>query len=70
MNLAENAADLPDAISKLAHAILEYAEDYYREFHYWSRGSRKPHIPFVFKALILGDAEKIGGMIECRHGEN
>jgi hypothetical protein len=59
IDLAENAADMPDTISKLAQAILKYAEDYYKESTYWSKGNRKSHTPYVFKALILDDVEKL-----------
>ena len=69
IELIENAPDIPSAISKLAGAILEYSEDYYNEFAYWSRGDRKSHVPYVFKALILNDADKIGALIKCRRGK-
>ena len=69
IDLVENAPDMPGAISKLADAILEYSNDYYKEFAYWSRGDRKAHIPYVFKALILNDVGKIGGLIKCRRGK-
>ena len=69
IDLAENAVDIPSAIIKLANAVLEYSEDYYKEFAYWSRGSRKSHIPYVFKALILNDIDRIGGLIKCRRGK-
>ena len=69
LDLAENAPSVQTAIEKLSSAILDYAEDYYSEFTYWSRGDRKSHIPYVLKALVLNDAKKIGGLIECRHGE-
>ena len=69
IDLAENAPDKPAAIAKLACAILEYAKDYYREFAYWSRGSRKSHIPYIIKALILDDVDKIGDLIKCRRGK-
>ena len=69
IDLVENAADMPGAVTKLACAIMEYSEDYYKEFVYWSRGSRKAHLPYVFKALILNDVDKIGGLIKCRHGK-
>jgi len=69
IDLIENAPDIPEAILKLAHAILEYSKDYYNEFSYWSRGDRKIHIPYVFRALLLDDAEKIGGLIKCRRGK-
>ena len=68
IDLVENAADLPEALNKLAVAILEYAQDYYKDFSYWSRGDKKSHIPFIFKALIIDDVYKIGGLIECRPG--
>jgi len=70
IDLIENAPDIQGAISRLAHAILEYSQDYYNEFAYWSKGSRKSHIPFIFKALILNDIGKIGGLIKCRRGKN
>jgi len=70
IDLVENAVDLPSAVTKLANAILEYSEDYYAEFTFWSRGSRKAHIPYVFKALILNDTDRIGGLIKCRRGKN
>ena len=70
IDLAENGADLNDALQKLAHAILEYSEDYYKEFAYWSAGAGKSHLPYVFKALILNDEEKIRSLIKCRRGKN
>ena len=68
LDLIENAPTEQDALNCLASAILEYAEEYYSDFAYWSRGDRKSHIPYVLKALILNDTQKIGGLIECRHG--
>jgi hypothetical protein len=68
-DLVENGENEPEALRKLAAAILEYAEDYYDDSAFWVRGARKAHLPYVFKALILNDVEKIGGLIECRLGE-
>ena len=70
IDLIENGADMDDVISKLAQAILEYSEDYYNEFSYWYRNERKSHMPYVFKALILNDVNKIGDLITCRPGTN
>jgi len=69
IDLVENGADEADALEKLAKAILEYSEEYYADYSYWSRGNRATHKPYVFKALILNDTKKIGGLIKCRHGE-
>ena len=70
IDLVENGPNQHDTLLKLSAAILEYAKDYYEDFSYWSKGSRKLHIPYVLKALILNDPQKIGGFIQCRHGES
>ena len=69
LDLVENAPSEQEALTNLSLAILDYAEDYYDEFAYWSRGDRKAHIPYVIKALILDDPAAIGRLVECRHGE-
>ena len=69
IDIVENGINEYDAINKMAFAILEYAEDYYNDFNYWySSPNRKAHLPYVMKALILNDINKIGGIITCRHG--
>lgn len=68
--LAENAPSEKEAISALANAILEYSVDFYNEFNMWaSAPNKKSEIPYVFKALILDDAKKIGECISCQAGE-
>ena len=70
MDLAENGKDEKDARMKLAASILEYAEDYYNDFSYWgSAPNRRAHIPYVFKALFIGDVRKIGESIQCQVGK-
>ena len=71
IDLIENGETEAEARRKLAAAIVEYSENFYNEFHYWSSApNRKPHIPFVFKALILGDVDKIGELIICQDGKS
>ena len=66
IDLVENGTDESDARARLAAAILEYAEDYYSDFSYWgSAPNRASHIPYVFKALFIGDVQKIGEAIKC-----
>ena len=70
IDLAENGKDEQTAVNKMAQAILEYSEDYYREFTLWySAPNRKQHLPYVMKALIINDTDKIGELIICRPGE-
>ena len=70
IDLVENAPTENEAISTLANAILDYAVDFYNEFHLWaSAPNKKSEIPYVFKALILDDTTKIGECIRCQVGE-
>ena len=57
------------AIKNLASEILDFSEDYCNDINYWSKGDGKKQIPYVLKALILNDIEKLGGLITCRPGE-
>ena len=68
IDLIENDIDEASALMKLSCAILEYSEDYYNDFAYWSRGNRVSHLPYIFKSLLLKEPEKIGGIIQCHHG--
>lgn len=71
IDLVENDKSEEEARQKLAQSILDYAEDFYNDFQYWSSATnRKSQIPYVFKALILDDVKKIGDQIKCQDGEN
>jgi len=70
IDLIENSASEQEALLKLAEAIYEYSKDYYNDYSYWARGDRKAHMPYVIKSLLLDDVEKIGGLIQCRHGKS
>ena len=71
IDLAENGITEEEVKQKLAQSILVYSEDFYNDFNYWSSSpNRKSHIPYVFKALILGDSNKIKELIECQNGKN
>ena len=66
--LVENGRDKEEAVSNLANGILEYAEIFYEYFDRFA--ANESDIPYVFKALLLNDAEKIGGLIICHPGKN
>ncbi|MEG2144060.1 MAG: hypothetical protein RRY40_01885 [Oscillospiraceae bacterium] len=71
LDIIENGQDEAEAKKKIAQAILDYSEDFYKDFSYWgSAPNRKAHIPYVFKALAIDDAEKIGDMIICLDGKS
>jgi len=71
IDLVENGKTEKEAKQALAESILEYSEDFYTNFNYWRTApNRKVHIPYVFKALILGNAEKIGELITCQNGKS
>jgi len=70
LDLVENGKDKEEAINKLAAGILDFSEDFYNDFDLWARGSRIAQIPYVLKALMLNDIDKIGSLIICRLGES
>lgn len=71
LDLVENAENEDLALEALSEAILEYSVDFYNEFNLWtSAPNKKKEIPYVFKALILDDAEKIKECIQCQAGKN
>ena len=71
IDLVENGKDEKEARLNMGMAILEYALDYYNEYEMYSHSpSRKKHIPYIFKALIIDKPEKIGDMLECQDGKN
>lgn len=60
IDLIENAPTEEEAMLALAQSILDYAKEFHREFNLWSNApNRKTHLPYVVKALILGDTRKI-----------
>ena len=61
IDLVENGKDEHEARLNLANAILEYSMEYYNEYEMYSHSpNRKKHIPYIFKALIIDNSEKIG----------
>ncbi len=71
IDLVENAASEREARWNLGKAVLEYSLDYYNEYEIYSHSpSRKGHIPYIFKALIIDDPGTIGDMIQCQSGES
>lgn len=71
IDLIENGRTETEAKQSLAQAIIDYAEDYYSQFSVWSAApNRKAHIPYILKALIINDANKIGEQLSCQNGKN
>lgn len=71
IDLVENGKSEEEARLNLGQSILEYSFDYYNEYETYSRSpNRKKHIPYIFKALIIDDPQKIGDMLQCQNGKN
>lgn len=71
IDLIENGADEQAARLALGNAILEYSMEYYNDYAFYSKSpNRKGHIPYIFKALIVDNAEELGESIKCQDGKN
>ncbi len=61
MDLMVNARDIKSLEDKLANELIEYSEEYMKEFkaHYYSP-NRNKHFPYVYRiSLQSGDREKV-----------
>lgn len=71
IDIVENGKNEQEVRLNMGKAILEYALDYYNEYEIYSRSpNRKKHIPYIFKALIIDNPEKIGDMLQCQDGKS
>jgi hypothetical protein len=71
IDLVENGKNESEARYLLGKSILEYAEDFYKEFSLFSTAqNRKNHVPYVLKALIIDHPGKIGDSMVCQAGKS
>ena len=71
MDIAENADTEDQALMNLAVSLLEYAIEYYDNYQLYSRSpNRSGHLPYVTKAFLLDDAERIKEEMLCHDGKN
>lgn len=71
MDLAENAKTDEEAFDIMANSIMEYAIEYYENYKMYSNApNRKHHIPYILKALLIQDTQKIRDSIKCQIGKN
>ena len=72
MDLAENAQTEYEARLLLGKAILEYAEDFYKEFDQWEhRTEQKNAYPLYHEGSDYETTQKkIGDAIECQPGRS
>ncbi len=66
LDLAENSTTEELALKALAASVLDYALEYYDNYQLYSRSpNRSIHLPYVIKAFLLDDAEKIKEEMLC-----
>ena len=71
LDLAENGKSKDVALSAIASAIYDYAEEYYDNYELYSKATnRQYHLPYITKALLLGSEDRIREELICRNGEN
>ena len=71
MDLAENADSKDAVFTALANSILEYAEEYYENYALYSNApNRVSHLPYITKALLLGDVNQIKEELVCLNGRS
>jgi antitoxin YefM len=70
LDIVANGSTLKLAKQELAKNLLEYAEEFYQDFAFWSKApNRKSHIPYVLKILLYEDMEELISDITCQPGK-
>lgn len=65
IDIVVNGKNKDEAVELLAAGLMEYAEDFYKDFEYWfSTPNRKTHLPYVLNTLIQEDLEGVKGIIK------
>jgi hypothetical protein len=55
-----------EAIHALAYNLIEYAEEYMKEFHlHYQSSNRRLHFPYVLRILIENDIEGVKKLIDA-----
>lgn len=71
IDLIVNAENLDAAKRMMAEEILDYAKDFYDEYHIWSKAlNRQRHIPYIQKALMINDSDEIANSIIVTNHES
>ena len=71
MDIIANGPDIVSAKKLLVQNIIEYAEEYYSAYEmYYASPNRKPHLPYIMKALTAKSPEELEEAVLCRPGES
>lgn len=64
IDLIENAPTEAQARELLAISIIEYAQEYSNNYNCYSQSpNRKKHIPYIIRALVINDVQKLAESI-------
>ena len=70
VDIAVNGTNLQEAKRELVDDLMDYAEEYYKNFELYSRApNRKNHLSLVMKALTASSKEELEDAIQCQNGK-
>ena len=70
IDIVANGENFDKALNILTDDLIEYANDYYKDFDYWfSAPNRKVHLPYVINVLVKDDKERVKSIIKCQDGK-
>ena len=70
LDIVANGLTIKLAKQELAKNLLEYAEEFYQDFAFWSKApNRKAHTPYVLKILLNENMDELISDIKCQPGK-
>ena len=71
MDVVSTGKDEQEALSNFTSDLVEYAQEFYDEFEFWSSApNRTKHIPMVLRILTADTSQEVEDMLVCQNGQN
>lgn len=71
MDVVSTGKDEQEALLNFVCDLIEYAQDFYDEFEFWSSApNRAKHIPMALGILTADNSQEVEDMLVCQNGQN
>lgn len=66
MDVVSMGKDEQEALSNFTSDLVEYAQEFYDEFEFWSSApNRVKHIPMILQIISAGNEQEVRNILRC-----